>query len=314
MPELPELEALRRDLERRAEGQVLTRCELASVSALKTFEPPLSTLVGRRLATVSRRGKYLCLALWPAGPGADGTLAGAAGNSERVRDDENDVETWWLVLHLARGGWVRWHDKLPAAKARPARGPLALRVGLASGAGFDVTEMGTQKRLALWVVQDPLEVPQIASLGRDPLQPPLDAETLNGLLDGRTATLKTVLADQHVLAGIGNAYSDEILHEAGLSPFRSATKTSEVERKRLLEAIGHVLEAAVERSRGQAAADLKREKREGLRVHGRSGQPCPVCGDTIREVSFADRSLQYCPTCQTGGRVLADRRLSRLLK
>ena len=209
---------------------------------------------------------------------------------------------------------MRWYDKLPAAKARPARGPLALRVGLASGAGLDVTEMGTQKRLALWVVQDPLEVPQIASLGRDPLQPPLDAETLDGLLDGRTATLKTVLADQHALAGIGNAYSDEILHEAGLSPFRSATKTSELERKRLLEAIGHVLETAVERSRGQAAADLKREKKEGLRVHGRTGQPCPVCGDTIREVSFADRSLQYCPTCQTGGKVLADRRLSRLLK
>ena len=302
MPELPELEALRRDLEGRAVGQTLTRCELASISALKTFEPPLSALLGRRLASVSRQGKYLSLAFGPAGA-AEETLAGTDG-----------VETWWLVLHLARGGWVRWHDELPAAKARPARGPLALRVGLESGAGFDITEMGTQKRLALWVVRDPLEVPQIASLGPDPLRPPLDAETLDALLDGRTATLKTVLADQRVLAGIGNAYSDEILHEAGLSPFRSAAKTTEVERKRLLEAIGQVLEAAVERSLGQAAADLKREKKEGLRVHGRTGQPCPTCSDTIREVSFADRSFQYCPTCQTGGKVLADRRMSRLLK
>jgi formamidopyrimidine-DNA glycosylase len=314
MPELPELEALRRDLEERAVGQALARCELASISALKTFEPPLSTLLGRRLSSVSRRGKYLCLAFGPAEPAAGGTPSVADGTSGPLPAGADGEETWWLVFHLARGGWVRWHDRLPATKARPARGPLALRVGLESGAGFDITEMGTQKRLALWVVRDPLEVPQVASLGPDPLVPPLDAETLDALLEGRTATLKTVLADQRVLAGIGNAYSDEILHEAGLSPFRSAAKTTEVERKRLLEAIGRVLESAVERSLGQAAADLKREKKEGLRVHGRTGEPCPACSDTIREVSFADRSFQYCPTCQTGGKVLADRRLSRLLK
>ena len=117
-----------------------------------------------------------------------------------------------------------------------------------------------------------------------------------------------------MIAGIGNAYSDEILHAARMSPFKNSSKLTEDEIDRLYDAMQTTLRDAVERSRGLAAGDLKKEKKVGLRVHARTGQPCPVCGDTVREVSFADSSLQYCPTCQTGGQPLADRRLSRLLK
>lgn len=290
MPELPELEALRRDLTERAGGQRVTRCELASVSALKTYDPPLESLIGGRLCHISRRGKYLCF---------------------EIRSGES---TAWLVTHLARGGWVRWYEQLPSGSARPSRGPLALRLGLESGAGMDITEMGTQKRLALWIVARLDDLQQIATLGPDPISPPLDLPLLETVLDDRTATLKSVLTDQRLVAGIGNAYSDEILHAARLSPFRPAGRLDPMERKALLQAIAEVLEDAVNRSRGQQAADLKQEKKEGLKIHGRTGQPCAVCGDTIREVSFADRSLQYCPTCQTGGKVLADRRFSRLLR
>lgn len=220
-------------------------------------------------------------------------------------------------MHLARAGWVRWSDRLPEAPPRPGKGPLALRVRLGEpddGAGFEVTEAGTQKHLAVYVVRDPLEVPGIARLGPDPLSADFTAEAFAGLLAGEGRQIKGVLRDQSVIAGIGNAYSDEILHAARMSPFKLAAKLSGEEVARLYEAIGTTLAAAVERSQGLALKDLKAEKKSGLRVHGRKGEACPVCGDTIREVSFSDSSMQYCPTCQTGGKVLADRRMSRLLK
>jgi formamidopyrimidine-DNA glycosylase len=294
VPELPELEALRADLVRRLVPRRVARVELASLSALKTYRPPLEALLGATFSEVERRGKYLCLRAVPEGDGAGNVL--------------------WLVVHLARGGWVRWHETAPAGRARPGRGPLALRVALDNGTGFDVTEMGTQKRLALWLVGDLGEVPPLRDLGPEPLAQDLSAEALGDLLEGSTATLKKVLTDQKVLAGIGNAYSDEILHAARLSPFRPAGRLDTEELARLHRAISEVLGEAVGRAAGHPAAELKGEKKEGLRVHGRAGQPCPVCGDTVAQVSFADRSLEYCPTCQTGGKVLADRRLSRLLK
>ncbi|MGX9213771.1 zinc finger domain-containing protein [Mycobacteroides abscessus subsp. abscessus] len=142
----------------------------------------------------------------------------------------------------------------------------------------------------------------------------LTADGLADILAGTTARLKNVITDQRVISGIGNAYSDEILHVAKLSPFASGKTLSEGQLTALYEAMQSVLTDAVERSVGQQAATLKGEKRSGLRVHARAGMPCPVCGDVVREVSFADKSFQYCPTCQTGGKVLADRRLSRLLK
>jgi formamidopyrimidine-DNA glycosylase len=228
-----------------------------------------------------------------------------------------DVETAGgphLVTHLARAGWLHWKDSLPGGLPRPGKGPLALRVALETGAGFDLTEAGTQKRLAVYVVADPREVPGVARLGPDPLADDFDEGRFAGLLRTERRQLKGALRDQSLIAGVGNAYSDEILHAAMMSPFKLAASLTDEETARLYAALRGTLTEAVERSRGVAAGRLKSEKKSGLRVHGRTGEPCPVCGDTVREVSFSDSSLQYCPTCQTGGKPLADRRLSRLLK
>jgi len=286
VPELPEVESLARFLTARVGGRTVTRAELASLSALKTYDPPLSAVVGSTVTGVGRIGKYL--------------LINVTGATPLV-----------VALHLARGGWVQWRESLTANRPKPGKGPLALRVGLDDGSGFDVTEQGTEKRLAIWVVHDPAQIEGVARLGPDPLDPGFE---LGPLLEGRRAQLKGVLTDQSVIAGIGNAYSDEALHIARLSPFKMASTLTAEEVGRLQAAITLVLSDAVERSRDLPAAGLKAEKRSGMRVHGRAGEPCPECGDTVREVSFATTSLQYCPTCQTGGKPLADRRLSRLLK
>jgi formamidopyrimidine-DNA glycosylase len=280
------VEALAGFLREHCAGQDIARAEGAALSALKTFDPPIERLAGRTIAGVSRIGKYLTF----------------------------DTGGIWLVIHLARGGWVHWREQVPAARARPGRGPMALRIGLSGGAGFDVTEQGTEKRLALWVVTDPAQVEGIAGLGPDPLSPGFTAEVLGRVLRSSSGHLKNVLTDQSALAGVGNAYSDEALHAARLSPYKPAARLSDEEVGRLHGALVRVLADAVARSTGLAASGLKSEKKSGLAVHGRTGQPCPVCGDTIREVSLASKSFQYCPTCQTGGKPLADRRLSRLLK
>ena len=287
MPELPEIEALVNHLRRHAVGLTIGRVDVGALSVLKTFDPPINALHGLTVVGASRWGKYLGL---------------QAGNL-------------LLIAHLSRAGWLRWSDKLAAAPLRPGKGPIALRVhlGTPGGApGFDLTEAGTQKRLAVWLVDDPEQVPGIAALGPDALD--LSADDLAGLLAGNTGRIKSVITDQKVIAGIGNAYSDEILHVAKISPFATAGKLSGEQLTTLHDAMMSVLIDAVNRSVGQGAAMLKGEKRSGLRVHARTGLPCPVCGDTVREVSFADKSFQYCPTCQTGGKVLADRRMSRLLK
>jgi formamidopyrimidine-DNA glycosylase len=288
MPELPEIEALSGFLADRLIGRTVAGANLAAIHALKTYDPPLSALEGLTFQGVTRHGKFL----------------------------EMQTGELSLVIHLARAGWTRWSDALPATPPRPGKGPLALRVRLIEpdGAGFDVTEAGTQKRLAVYVVRDPRDVPGIARLGVDPLYEAFTAATLAELLRGERRQIKGVLRDQSVLAGIGNAYSDEILHAARMSPFKLAASLTEDEVAELHEVIIRTLTDAVERSRGLPLRGLKAEKKSGLRVHGRKGEPCPVCGDTIREVSFSDSSLQYCPTCQTRGKPLADRRLSRLLK
>lgn len=284
MPELPEVEALADHLRRNALGARVERVDVASLSALKTFDPPSTALNGRTVSGAQRWGKYL------------GLQAG-------------DL---FLIAHLSRAGWLRWSDNLSPAPLKPGKGPIALRVHLGDGHGFDLAEAGTQKRLAVWLVDDPAKVPGIATLGVDALA--LSVDELAAFLARNSGRIKTVLTDQRVIAGIGNAYSDEILHVAGLSPFATASKLTAAQLGSLHEAMVSVLTDAVTRSVGQQAATLKGEKRSGLRVHSRTGLPCPVCGDTVREVSFADRSFQYCPTCQTGGKVLADRRMSRLLK
>jgi formamidopyrimidine-DNA glycosylase len=287
MPELPEVEALADHLRRHAVGLTVGRVDVSALSVLKTFDPPITALHGREVTGANRWGKYL------------GLQAG-------------DLH---LITHLSRAGWLRWSDQLSPAPLKPGKGPIALRVHLGTpgeAAGFDLTEAGTQKRLAVWLVDEPMSVPQIASLGPDALS--LDRSGLASVLARNTGRIKTVITDQKVISGIGNAYSDEILHVARLSPFATAGKLTEAQLADLHDAMVSVLTDAVSRSVGQQAATLKGEKRSGLRVHARTGLPCPVCGDTVREVSFADKSFQYCATCQTGGKVLADRRMSRLLK
>jgi formamidopyrimidine-DNA glycosylase len=287
VPELPEIEALVDHLRRNAVGLPVGRVDVGAFSVLKTFDPPIGALHGRTAVGADRWGKYLGL---------------HAGNL-------------FLIAHLSRAGWLRWSDKLAVAPLRPGKGPIALRVHLGTpgeAPGFDLTEAGTQKRLAVWLVEDPAQVPGIAALGPDALE--VSADDLAGLLTGNTGRIKTVITDQKVIAGIGNAYSDEILHVAKISPFATAGKLSGEQLATLHSAMVSVLTEAVSRSVGQGAATLKGQKRSGLRVHARTGLPCPVCGDTVHEVSFADKSFQYCPTCQTGGKVLADRRMSRLLK
>jgi formamidopyrimidine-DNA glycosylase len=286
VPELPEVQALVDVLADRAVGHVLTRVDVASIHVLKTFAPPVTALAGLTVTGASRYGKFLDL----------------------------DVDGLHLLVHLSRAGWLHWRETLPPVPPKPGKGPIALRVHLDTGGGFDLTEAGTQKRLAVSVVRDPMEVPGVARLGPDPLSDDVTLDYFTALLAGTRGQLKGVLRDQTILAGIGNAYSDEILHVAKLSPFRPAGNLSEAEVKVLYAAMRETLGDAVGRARGLSAAELKGEKKQGMRVHGRAGQPCPVCGDTVRSVSFADSTLDYCPTCQTGGKPLADRRLSKLLR
>jgi formamidopyrimidine-DNA glycosylase len=311
VPELPEVESLAVYLRERAAGRVIDRADSAAISVLKTYRPDLTALRGRVLHTAVRHGKFLDLVALAPQPAASGPAAagGAAGQGAAPGN-----EPLHLVMHLARAGWLRWREKLPAEPPRPGKGPLAFRLRFADGAGFDLTEAGTQKRLAVYLVADPAEVPGVAALGPDPLADSFTVDALAGLLAGRRTQIKGVLRDQKIIAGIGNAYSDEVLHVAKMSPFKLATSLTSDEVAGLHDAIISTLRAAITRSAGLAAGDLKAEKKSGLRVHGRAGQPCPVCGDTVREVSFADSALQYCPACQTGGKPLADRRMSRLLR
>ncbi|MCC3267533.1 DNA-formamidopyrimidine glycosylase family protein [Arthrobacter gengyunqii] len=295
MPEMPEVQGLADFLRTKllpedAPPAQVADFEVLSFAALKTAGVPLDALQAGPVTAVDRRGKYLII---------------TAGGVH-------------LVMHLAKAGWLRWSDALKPGKLRPGNGRMALRVRFAAREadgdepGFDLTEAGTKKSLAVYLVRDPAEVPGVARLGPEAFD--VDSETFAALVAGHRGQIKGLLRDQSVIAGIGNAYSDEILHAAHLSPFANASKLNSTEVERLFQAMRVVLESAIENAAGRPAAELKDSKRRALRVHARTGEPCPVCGDTVREVSFADSSLQYCPTCQTGGKLLADRRLSKLLK
>lgn len=293
MPELPEVEALVQDLRGRLVGRAISRVDLTAFSALKTFDPPLASLHGTLVDGVTRHGKFLDI----------------------------DASGVHVVVHLARAGWIRWRDEVPALPARPnPKNPLAARIVLDDPdldvqPGLDITEAGTKKGLAIYVVRDPQDVEGVARLGPDPLSDDFTVEVLAEILrrEGRKQ-VKGVMRMQSIVAGIGNAYSDEILHAARMSPFKPASSIEGDELQTLFDAIRTTLGDAVARSSGLAASELKGEKKSNLAVHGRTGQACPVCGDVVREVSFADSSLQYCATCQTGGKPLADRRMSKLLK
>lgn len=295
MPELPEVAGLVDFLRDRAIGAVVAGVEVGSVTVLKTFDPRPQALLGLQVTGVERAGKWIVI----------------------------DCDGIYLAIHLAKAGWLRWSDALPVAPARPGKSPIALRVRL-DGArtdkpvdgrlpGFDLTEAGTRKKLAVHIVGDPAEVERIATLGPDPMSPDFDRAALATLLDANKQ-IKGLLRDQSVLAGVGNAYSDEILHAAKLSPFAIASKLSDEQIDQLYASMRSILSEAVAAASGKPAKELKDTKRAGMRVHGRTGEACPVCGDVVREVSFADSSLQYCATCQTGGKPLADRRMSKLLR
>ncbi len=286
MPELPEVNALVEFLDREMRGAVVAGVELGSFSVLKTFDPPVDALAGLAVTGVARHGKFIDI----------------------------DVDGIHLVIHLAKAGWVRWSTGFSAARIKMGNGPLAARVRLDRGdgphEGFDVTEAGTRKGLAMYLVNDPTDVPGIEALGPDPL---VDGFDLRPLL-ARHMQVKRLLRDQKIIAGVGNAYSDEILHAARLSPFALADTLDDDQVARLQTALRDILTDAVEQARGKPAAGLKDSKRTRMRVHGRAGQTCPVCGDTVLEVVYSGSSLQYCPTCQTGGKPLKDRTTSKFLK
>ncbi|MDR7185252.1 formamidopyrimidine-DNA glycosylase [Microbacterium trichothecenolyticum] len=286
MPEMPEVQGLVDFLRERLTGVQIMRATVANIAALKTYDPPIDALHGREITGASRHGKFIDLAT--TGP--------------------------HLVFHLAKAGWLRWYDELPTTIIRPGKTPIALRVALSDGAGFDLTEAGTKKSLAVYVVRDPSDVPGVARLGPDPLDASFTRDTFAELLAGRRTQIKGVLRDQMIIAGVGNAYSDEILHAAKMSPYALASSLADDDITRLFDAMTETLTDAVAEASGKPPAELKDAKRRGMQVHGRRGEKCPVCGDEVRSVFFADNSLEYCPTCQTGGKILADRRLSRLLK
>ena len=286
MPEMPEVQGLVDFLRGRLNGRTITRATVANIAALKTYDPPIESLVGVTVTGAERHGKFIDIAT--SGP--------------------------HLVFHLAKAGWLRWYDELSSTLIRPGKTPIALRVAFDDGSGFDLTEAGTKKSLAYYVVRDPSDVPGVARLGPDPLDPTFDRATFADLLKGRRTQIKGVLRDQSIIAGVGNAYSDEILHAAKMSPYALAANLSDEEVDHLFAALQRTLAEAVAEASGKPPADLKDAKRRGMQVHARRGEACPVCGDEVRSVFFADNSLEYCPTCQTGGKILADRRLSRLLK
>ncbi len=258
MPELPEVEALAVFLREHASGRVIARAEAASFAVLKTFDPPLSALSGRVIGEISRHGKFLDL-----------SCSGGSGPDDAGAGDLH------LVMHLARAGWLRWRDDIPDKPVRPGKSPLAFRLVLDDGSGFDLTEAGTQKRLAVYLVRDPADVPGVASLGPEPLADDFTVDALAAILAGRRTQIKGVLRDQHIIAGIGNAYSDEVLNVAKMSPFKLASSFTADEVAVLHDAIVSTLREAVKRSAGLAAADLKGEKKTGLRVHGKAGPAVP---------------------------------------
>jgi formamidopyrimidine-DNA glycosylase len=289
MPELPEVAALADFLGQQLIGTVFTKVQIVSFAVLKTADPPFSVLEDRAVTGVRRFGKFVCV-------DADGVS---------------------FVFHLARAGWVRFTDAPNDIRLKMGKGHIAARLSFSGGSGpcgLDLTEAGTKKGMAVYVVRDPSDVPGIAALGPDPFSAGFDVDTLAEILGSSSQQVKGLLRSQSVIAGIGNAYSDEILHAARISPFAIAKSLDREAVQLLYDSIHDILGTALQEASGKAPNELKDTKRSHMRVHGRTGEECPVCGDTVREVSFADTALQYCPTCQTKGKILADRRTSRFLK
>jgi len=281
VPELPELEVTRDRLWLALAGRVVTGVVVRSPVALKTVAPPLDALAGKQVRTVSRQGKVMVI-------GFDDSL--------------------FLCIHLMLSGRFAF-----ASTHAPVNRLHALVLHLDRDEDLRVIEDTTHHRLSVYVVSDPQQVDAVARLGPDPLGSEFTLACLRSALVRRNRTLKRFLTDQSAIAGIGNCFSDEILFESRPSPFALSTAIKPEETIRLYTATRKVLQDAILQLRALNRLP-ERKDRTFLRVHGRFGLPCPVCSTPVKRVSYQESTLYYCPTCQTGGRELADRRLSRLLK
>ncbi|WP_448810618.1 DNA-formamidopyrimidine glycosylase family protein [Agromyces bauzanensis] len=291
MPESPEVQALAEELGGRLSGHAITDVDVVEFRTIKTRARPPAGLVGEKITGAVRRGKLLDLAV---------------GASQH------------LVVSFGRHGWARWREPVAdrqtdvdreadsdEASAEPPP-PTLVAIGFDDDSTLELTDAGNWVSLACWVVDDPVDVPAVAKLGPDPADPAFSRPDLDRIVVGRRKQLKAVLQDQESLAGIGNAYSDEILHAAQLSPVVHASELDEAERERLFDAIVDIISSAIEARRGVPIDRLKKTKVAAMRVHGRAGEPCPRCGGTIHDFAFASTTAQYCPTCQTGGELLPE--------
>ncbi len=275
MPELPEVEAWVRELDPQVSRAPVDTARPGHVATLKTFDPPPSALEGRSFAGARRRGKNLIF------PTDDGELV--------------------LRVHLMSAGRLRY---LPPGKKGPAKPMFEVR--FADGGDLVLTEGGKKKRAGVWLLTPAALDAELAHLGPDALD--LDADALGEIVRRDRRQLHPLLRDQRALAGIGRAHANEILWEARLSPFRLSTDLTDGEIETLAAAISDDLDRAlVLRLAGKGDADV-------YRIHGHFGDPCPRCGETLRRVDFEEHTITYCPSCQTGGRILKDRRLSRILR
>jgi formamidopyrimidine-DNA glycosylase len=282
VPELPELDVLAENLAARLGGASVSGVRVVSVAALKTFDPPIEDLVGRAVSGAGRRAKYVWL----------------------------EFQDLRLVMHLSLGG------RLVLGPKPASRRIAVLAVDLDDGQVLSMTEGGTQRRAAVWLVDDVEKVPALAGLGPEPLDPDFTVERLSAILAEGGHTLKGMLTDQRAMAGVGNAWSDDVLHRAKLSPFARPERLDEDEVARLHAALVGVLTEARATLAQQVggAVEIPRASERLFAVHAKAGAACFVCGDTIRSVWMGERETSYCPTCQTGGRTLADRRRSRFLR
>jgi formamidopyrimidine-DNA glycosylase len=279
VPELPELEAFVIAQRDRLRSEPVAAVPVAHFATLKTIDPPIASLVGQRLVDVRRRAKRLLF----------------------QAEDENT-----LVLHLMSAG------RLVVSPTRAKSAVLALE--FESGLNLVMTESGRKRRAAAWLWPPEVLADELAHIGPEPLDPAFTVDALAGALHDHPHQLHAFLRDQRAIAGIGRAFANEILHAAMLSPYQRTATLDEASVERLHSAIVEVLGDAVERLVPLSENGLTTKADRGYQVHDRGGQSCPRCGDQIREISFEEHTVYYCPTCQTGGKPLADRRLSRLLR
>lgn len=299
MPELPELTALAAYLDERLAGATVVSLQFPTVFALKSKGIDPDKLVGRSVRRVHRRGKFLVF------------QTSAATDSAEYSDDGGALS---IVVSFAKAGWLRLSGKLPEDKDAPEPEPgsktdpgyISARFGFSNHGtdyGVDLTDEGRWKGLAVFIVHDPEDVSGVAELGPEALDPEFSLEEFTRLFTSRQR-IKDIIRDQKRIAGIGNGYSDEILHAAKLSPLAPGASLEHEAVGRLYSAMRTLLGDATEALNGLAPDKLKAAKKASMAVHGRTGEICPVCGSTIQELAYVSTSFQYCPGCQSGGEIL----------